>query len=70
MYKIYTMHTSSRPRLLNVFTNKGTKFKLQNITDLELGMESESESVSGIACEQYMVTDKDCTGCTNVHNTI
>ena len=60
------MHTSSRPRLLNVFTNKGTKFKLQNITDLELGTESESE----IACEQYMVTDKDCTGCTNVHNTI
>ena len=64
------MHTSSRPRLLKLFTNKGTKFKLQNITDLELGTESESESVSGIACEQYMVTDKDCTGCTNVHNTI
>ena len=40
------------------------------VTDLELGVESESESVSEIACEQYMVTDKDCTGCTNVHNTI
>ena len=52
------MHTSSRPRLLNVFTNKGTKFKLQNITDLELGTESESESVSEIACEQYMVRQR------------